>query len=122
MLVRNLALTVTGISLSFIALILLLPTPSDTPPANPTALILDDVRYFDGERLVGPTRIVIADGRIVAISPDAPAPADARRLDGTGLTALPGLIDAHVHTFGNAQRDALRFGVTTVLDMFTDPA
>ncbi|MEO0425578.1 MAG: CIA30 family protein, partial [Pseudomonadota bacterium] len=39
-----------------------------------------------------------------------------------GLTALPGLIDAHVHTFGNAQRDALRFGVTTVLDMFTDPA
>ncbi|MEO0973734.1 MAG: CIA30 family protein, partial [Pseudomonadota bacterium] len=44
------------------------------------------------------------------------------RVDGTGLTALPGLIDAHVHTFANALGTSPKFGVTTVLDMFTDPA
>ncbi|MEL6547309.1 MAG: amidohydrolase family protein, partial [Myxococcota bacterium] len=35
------------------------------------------------------------------------------------MTLLPGLIDAHAHTFGSALPDAVRFGVTTVLDMFT---
>src|SRR5690606_17199700 len=33
---------------------------------------------------------------------------------------LPGLIDAHTHAFGDALREALVFGVTTELDMFTD--
>jgi nucleotide-binding universal stress UspA family protein len=36
-------------------------------------------------------------------------------------TLLPGLIDAHVHSYGGARKDALRFGVTTVLDMFRPP-
>jgi cytosine/adenosine deaminase-related metal-dependent hydrolase len=37
---------------------------------------------------------------------------------GPNRTLLPGLIDAHTHSFGTARRDALRFGVTTQLDMF----
>src|SRR6266851_912745 len=41
-------------------------------------------------------------------------------LDGTGLTFLRGFIDAHTHTFGPALQQALIFGVTTELDMFTD--
>jgi len=41
-------------------------------------------------------------------------------IDGTGKTLLPGLIDAHTHTYGDALKDALAFGVTTELDMFTD--
>ena len=41
-------------------------------------------------------------------------------VDGTGATLLPGLIGAHTHTRTVAQlQDALRFGVTTVLDMWT---
>jgi imidazolonepropionase-like amidohydrolase len=40
-------------------------------------------------------------------------------IDGRGRTLLPGLIDAHVHVFAAAQADALRFGVTTELDMFS---
>ena len=35
---------------------------------------------------------------------------------------MPGLIDSHVHTFGTTLNDAIRFGVTSVLDQFTDPA
>ena len=34
---------------------------------------------------------------------------------------MPGFVDAHVHTFGGTLNDAVRFGVTTVLDQFTDP-
>ena len=37
------------------------------------------------------------------------------------MTLLPGLIDAHTHSFGPALEEALNFGVTTVLDMFTEP-
>ena len=40
---------------------------------------------------------------------------DATVIDGRGMTLLPGLIDAHTHSFGPA------LGVTTVLDMFTEP-
>ena len=34
---------------------------------------------------------------------------------------MPGLIDAHAHVYGSALEDAIEAGVTTVLDMFTDP-
>jgi hypothetical protein len=33
---------------------------------------------------------------------------------------LPGLIDTHVHTFADRRRDAARFGVTSMVDMFCD--
>ena len=63
--------------------------------------------------------VVVADGRIASVG-DAPAPTGVQTIDGAGKTLLPGLIDAHVHAFDqNALRDALRFGVTTELDMFT---
>ncbi len=44
------------------------------------------------------------------------------RVDGGGHTLMPGLIDSHVHTFGSTLNDAVRFGVTSVLDQFMDPA
>jgi len=39
-----------------------------------------------------------------------------------GGTVLPGLIDPHVHLVPGAPVQALTFGVTTVLDMFSKPA
>ena len=41
-------------------------------------------------------------------------------IDGAGKTLLPGLIDAHVHAWGDAQRDMARFGVTSGFDMHGD--
>jgi imidazolonepropionase-like amidohydrolase len=52
---------------------------------------------------------VLIDGdSIIAVGPDAvvaaTAPADATRIDATGLTIMPGLIDAHCHsTFDDVQ-------------------
>ncbi|MDJ1131498.1 amidohydrolase family protein [Streptomyces iconiensis] len=43
-------------------------------------------------------------------------------VDGTGRTLLPGLIDAHTHVFDGSLAQALRFGVTTELDMFCLPS
>jgi imidazolonepropionase-like amidohydrolase len=44
-------------------------------------------------------------------------PEHAVIIDAQGGTLLPGLIDAHVHTSVDGLRDALKFGVTTELEM-----
>lgn len=84
------------------------------------ALFFDDVRVFDGMRMRERADVLIRDGRIAAIGANLKMPAGAERIDGAGKTLLPGLIDAHTHNWGDAQRDALRFGVTTELEMMGD--
>lgn len=85
--------------------------------AQPVAI--RNVRLFDGTRVVPNATVVFEGGSIVAAAANAPVPASAKVVDGTGKTLLPGLIDAHTHVFGSALERALRFGVTTELDMFT---
>jgi imidazolonepropionase-like amidohydrolase len=77
-----------------------------------------DVRVFDGEKTVERATVVVEGGRILAFAPDATIPRRFRIIEGKGKTLFPGLIDSHVHVFPGAQRDALRFGVTSELDMF----
>ncbi|GIF78007.1 amidohydrolase family protein [Asanoa siamensis] len=72
-------------------------------------------RVFDGIHVVD-GRTVVVDGARIADLPKA-APAGTHRVDAAGGTVLPGLIDAHVHTDLAGLRQALRFGVTTQLDM-----
>ncbi len=79
-----------------------------------------DVRVFDGETVLEQATVVVADGRIDAVGPDAVVPPGAETVDGAGHTLLPGFIDAHAHSFGDALHRAVVFGATTVLDMFTD--
>lgn len=79
-----------------------------------------DVRVFDGQRMLPATTVLVRDGLIAQIGPKVAIPAGVPVVEGRGGTLLPGLIDAHTHSWGEARRDALRFGVTTELDMFTD--
>lgn len=88
-----------------------------TSPAP--AFAIRGVRLFDGERVVRRATVIVRDGRIAAVGKRVAIPDGLPVVDGAGKTLLPGLIDAHVHTFGDARRDALRFGVTTELDMFS---
>lgn len=44
-----------------------------------------------------------------------------RIVDEAGRVVLPGLIDAHTHLLPCAPGQALTFGVTTELDMFSSP-
>src|SRR4051812_25000890 len=80
-----------------------------------TTTTITGARVFDGEKNLGVTTVSIEDGKIVQVGGDVPAGADV--VDGTGATLLPGLIDAHVHTGPEALALALRFGVTTELEM-----
>jgi imidazolonepropionase-like amidohydrolase len=94
---------------------------SAPPPAD---LAIRDVRVVHGDGRVTPAAtILVRSGRITAVHASAgrghhPA---RRSMDGRGLTALPGLIDAHVHVTDWALPLFLRWGVTTVRDLHNDP-
>jgi imidazolonepropionase-like amidohydrolase len=99
-----------------------LPEPGDERLAPPApGFVVRDVRLFDGERVVDGATVVVREGRIVAAGAGVAVPEGLPVIDGRGRTLLPGLIDAHVHTWGDALAETINFGVTTVLDMFSDP-
>jgi imidazolonepropionase-like amidohydrolase len=50
---------------------------------------------------LGPSTVIVDNGRIVRVEPGATAPAGATIIDQRGLTVMPGLIDAHVHLTGD---------------------
>ncbi|MFG3438728.1 amidohydrolase family protein [Nonomuraea sp. NPDC047897] len=87
--------------------------------------VISDVRVFDGEEVLPRADVLIEDDRIAQVAAPGALPpaasARAARIDGTGRTLLPGLIDAHTHAFDGSLAQALRFGVTTELDMFAMP-
>lgn len=85
-------------------------------------ILFRDVRLFDGERASARSSVLARNGYVRAVGADLPGQPDVRVVEGAGLTLLPGLIDAHVHAFEESLVQALRFGVTTELDMFADPA
>lgn len=80
-------------------------------------IALNNVRVFDGERLLEPATVVIDGDRIG----DDPAGAQTRDADDAVL--LPGFIDCHIHLTDEATLTTLaRQGVTTALDMGTESA
>ncbi|MEM6638382.1 MAG: amidohydrolase family protein [Pseudomonadota bacterium] len=96
-----------------------LPTPD--PDKRAGALAITNALAFDGEFWWEDATLLIENGRVVALGSEVGIPTHARTIDVGGATILPGLIDAHVHSYGDALTQQLRFGVTTVLDMFTAP-
>src|SRR5690606_27990148 len=91
---------------------------------------------LSGGRVIDPANnldlsadVLILDGKIAAVGPDASsaAPAGVERLDVSGLVVCPGLIDIHVHlrepgqtekeTIASATAAAARGGFTSVVCM-----
>ena len=95
-------------------------TVADAATTSPRVFAIRDARVFDGDRVLPRATVLVREGVIEAIGDAIAIPDDAAIVEGEGRTLLPGLIDAHVHTWGDARRDALRFGVTTGFDMFSD--
>jgi imidazolonepropionase-like amidohydrolase len=90
-------------------------------------------RLFDSRNgtMLANQIVLVRGDRIVDVGPSVAIPADARVIDLSSATVLPGMIDAHVHVYpadelseamrtvvavANAQAD-LEAGFTTVLDM-----
>lgn len=85
------------------------------------ALAIEDVTLVDLTSASPSPKatVILRAGRIEAIGRhDLPVPADAERLDGRGLTLLPGLWDMHAHLKQVEWLPAyLAAGVTTVRDV-----
>lgn len=127
-------LVLVFILLILVTAVFLLPEPAAPPSgvdgaaamAEPAATasaitVIRNVRLFDGEQVHAATNLLLRDGLVHSIGSELDVPAAANVIDATGMTAVPGLIDAHVHSVSSARADALRFGVTTMLDMFRPP-
>jgi len=76
---------------------------------------ITNARVFDGEHVITNQTVVINGGHIHSLG--GVVPVGATVIDAQGATLMPGLIDSHVHTDINGLYDALRFGVTTELEM-----
>jgi imidazolonepropionase-like amidohydrolase len=113
---RSRALTLAAAS----AVALALP-PSVAAETAPTPLYITADHVFDGRQLLDASTILVRDGKIERIGPKGsfPRPDDARPIDITGGTVLPGFIDTHTHHLVNAvpMRRALEHGVTTLRDL-----
>lgn len=115
-----------------------IPEPAPDKPADEgegpfERLFIQDVMLIDGlgSPPRGPVTIVVENQRIAAISGRGIEPEpDDKVIDGSGLTAIPGLIDAHVHIGSLGQGMAgpisppeyifklwLAHGITTVRDV-----
>jgi dihydroorotase len=94
------------------------------------SLLLTGGRVIDpANRLDQTADVLISDGKIAAISPDAAnqAPSNIERMDVAGLVVCPGLIDLHVHlrepgqtakeTIATGTAAAARGGFTSVACM-----
>jgi imidazolonepropionase-like amidohydrolase len=73
------------------------PAPAEPKPAAAgESFAIEKVKVFDGasrSATAAPTTVVVRDGRVVAIGDGVAIPAGAERVDGSGLTLLPGFID-----------------------------
>jgi len=95
--------------------------PLAAPPAAP-AIAIVGARLIDGRG--GPSvaegTVVIRGDRIAAVGPSGSVgvPDGAERVDGRGLSVLPGLIDSHFHLDGDEGLPALvlSHGVTSARD------
>jgi imidazolonepropionase-like amidohydrolase len=106
---------------------------ADAAPAPADELCLAGGSVIDPERRqVVRADVVIRAGQIQAVAPDAAAGCRGRRLAIDGAFVMPGLIDLHVHSWGNPAPDdspdeepgteevlrlALRAGVMGMLDL-----
>ena len=74
-------------------------------------------RIFDGIDIATNANCVVVEGaRIVQIGSSRDLPSDGEVIDGTGMTLMPGLIDAHVH----ADLILVRGDPTSDLSVFTE--
>ena len=112
--------TVAVVVVAMTTLLMRLPTPENdvqiTEHAN--RLLIKNARLFDGENMQQSANLLIENGLISSIEKTSDT-SNIRVIDATGKIILPGLIDSHTHNFGESLNNAINFGVTTHIDMFT---
>ncbi len=74
---------------------------------HPSVLIGGLHELFTGTTILTDAAVLLADGRVQWVGPEADAPAADTRYDADGAVGLPGLVDPHTHTTfaGSRARD-----------------
>lgn len=95
-------------------------------PAGKIALTGARIVTMKGDEVIEGGTVLVEGNRIVAVGKDVAIPADAKRIDASGKTIVPGFIDAHWHGAMNdsglipqqswVNLASLAFGVTTLHD------
>jgi len=67
--------------------------------AEDASTLLVPDRVFDGATMHTGWQVLVTGDRITAVGADLTAPANARRIELTGQTLIPGLIEGHGHLF-----------------------
>jgi imidazolonepropionase-like amidohydrolase len=120
--IKNNCLHVAGIA----GAILLLTTVNisaagqDSTPTTPSAQAWVGARIIDGtgKPAIENATLLIRNGRVEAVGRRVKIPAGAKRIDATGKTIMPGIINAHGHVSDPAQFGVyLRDGITTILSL-----
>jgi imidazolonepropionase-like amidohydrolase len=89
-----------GALLASALLVLFLVSPLQAQSSPSGAVVFDNVRIFDGAALTEPMNVLVEGNKIARISAEPiSTDAAATRIAGDGRTLMPGLIDAHWHTF-----------------------
>ena len=100
-----------------------LAAAQNRPSASHPAQAWVGARLIDGtgKPAMENATLLVRDGRIAAVGKHVRIPARAERIDATGKTIIPGLINAHGHVNDPAQLGVyLRDGITTVLSLGGD--
>jgi imidazolonepropionase-like amidohydrolase len=98
------------------------PSPDDAPAPNLVQAWVG-ARIIDGtgRPAIEKATLVIRNGHIEAVGKRVKIPAGVERIDATGKTIIPGLINAHGHLNTETQLGVyLRDGITTVLSLGGD--
>lgn len=109
----------TLISVVVLALVVLLtlPTPSNNG-SDADGVLIEKATVFNGQDFEYNIDLIIKDGVVQAMGKQLDK-GSMKVINASGKVIIPGLIDSHTHSFGNALSTTLRFGVTTHIDMFT---
>ncbi len=93
-------------------------------PAKIAVVSVDVLTMEDGATVRRNQTVLIEGDLIREIGPNVSVPRDARRIDGSGLVMVPGLMDMHVHLEAEPANWIgvfLAHGVTTVLNLRGGP-
>ena len=86
------------------------------------SIVFENVAVFDGQRKIDSANVWIEGGKIKAVGKEAKGQDSSKKVNGTGKTLMPGMIDSHTHVWMESQlQQAALFGVTTELDMMSIP-
>ncbi|HFA49788.1 MAG TPA: amidohydrolase [Bacteroidetes bacterium] len=106
-----------------------LQLPTDKPSGK-IALTNARIITMEGDEVIENGNVIVEDNKILAVGTRIPVPADAKVIDCTGKTIMPGIVDAHAHSgnfrYGLSPQKQweyyanLAYGVTTSHDPSTN--